>query len=110
MAKSAGPGPISRTGLGTGPTAAVVRFPLAIENGLHYRFGSHPPGCAMYVCICNGYREADVLQAAAQGARFAEEAYLSLGSGPCCGKCLEVAQSLIDSSSDAPTPARAQAA
>ncbi len=64
----------------------------------------------MYVCVCNGYREADVLQAAARGERFAEEAYRSLGNGPRCGRCLEVAQALIDSSPDAPAPARAQAA
>ena len=64
----------------------------------------------MYVCICNGYREAEVLEAAAQGARLAEDAYLSLGAGPCCGRCLDVAQALIDSSPGASEPNRARAA
>lgn len=52
----------------------------------------------MYVCICNGYRESEIREVAGEGARRAEDAYLALGSGPCCGRCLEVAQAVIDSS------------
>ncbi|MBC6440361.1 MAG: (2Fe-2S)-binding protein [Rhodospirillales bacterium] len=50
----------------------------------------------MYVCICNGYREDDVHEAAADGARYAEEVYYALGNGPCCGQCLEHAQEILD--------------
>lgn len=50
----------------------------------------------MYVCICNAYRERDILEAARRGARTAEEAYRVLGEGPCCGHCLPTAQSLIE--------------
>jgi bacterioferritin-associated ferredoxin len=50
----------------------------------------------VYVCICNGYRDAEIREAAREGARCAHEAYWALGNGPCCGRCLPVAQSLID--------------
>ncbi len=50
----------------------------------------------MYVCICNRYRDSDLRDLAADGARSAEEAYSVLGSGPRCGRCLQFAQALID--------------
>lgn len=50
----------------------------------------------MFVCICNGYRSADLQELAKAGVRSAEEAYRSLGAGPRCGQCIEVAQQLID--------------
>lgn len=50
----------------------------------------------MYVCICNGYRDADLYQVARAGVRCARLAYASLGNGPRCGRCLVVAQELID--------------
>lgn len=50
----------------------------------------------MYVCVCNGYRESDIRDAARAGARCARRAYDSLGGGPQCGKCLDLAQDLID--------------
>lgn len=50
----------------------------------------------MYVCICNGYRDSDIRQLAQSGVRCAHVAYESLGSGPRCGRCVDVAQRLID--------------
>lgn len=50
----------------------------------------------MYVCLCNGYREAQLLQLAHRGVTCAEEAYSTLGRGPNCGQCLDCAQQIID--------------
>ena len=50
----------------------------------------------MYVCICNRYRDAEISQVARSGVRCARAAYSSLGNGPRCGRCLTVAQDLID--------------
>jgi bacterioferritin-associated ferredoxin len=50
----------------------------------------------MYVCICNGYREREVREAASCGARTVEEAYARLGDAPCCGCCVPFAQAIID--------------
>jgi bacterioferritin-associated ferredoxin len=50
----------------------------------------------MYVCICNRYRDAEIYQVARSGVRCARVAYSSLGNGPRCGRCLDVAQSLIN--------------
>lgn len=51
----------------------------------------------MYVCICNGYRESELRTVAREGAATAEDAYLSLGDGPCCGRCIPFAQEVVDS-------------
>jgi bacterioferritin-associated ferredoxin len=50
----------------------------------------------MYVCICNGYRDAEIRRVARTGIRCARTAYSLLGHGPRCGRCLAVAQDLID--------------
>lgn len=50
----------------------------------------------MYVCICNGYREAQLLQLAHRGETCAVRAYNALGKGPNCGQCLDCAQQIID--------------
>lgn len=50
----------------------------------------------MYVCLCNGYRDAEICQVAESGVRCAQTAYLTLGNGPRCGRCLPTAQDLID--------------
>ncbi|MCY4547959.1 MAG: (2Fe-2S)-binding protein [Defluviicoccus sp.] len=50
----------------------------------------------MYVCICNRYREGEIRDLAAGGARSAEEAYSALGGEPRCGRCLSFAQQLMD--------------
>lgn len=51
----------------------------------------------MYVCLCNGYRESEIRDVAREdGAVTAEDAYLTLGEGPCCGRCLPTAQDILD--------------
>ena len=50
----------------------------------------------MYVCLCNGYRDAEIREIAASGVRCAREAYAALGNGPCCGTCLPCAQDIVD--------------
>ncbi len=50
----------------------------------------------MFVCLCNGYRDAELREVARQGVTDASEAYLTLGNGPCCGRCLDCAQDIID--------------
>ncbi len=50
----------------------------------------------MYVCLCNGYRESELRAVAREGISVANEAYEALGNGPCCGRCLDTAQALID--------------
>lgn len=50
----------------------------------------------MYVCICNGYTDKDIRTAVQNGGvANAEEAYLSLGSGFCCGACKDCANDLV---------------
>lgn len=56
----------------------------------------------MYVCICNAYRDAEIREVARMGARSARKAYAALGGEPRCGRCLPVAQELIDREHGAP--------
>jgi len=51
----------------------------------------------MYVCLCNGYRDVEIREVAESGVRCAQEVYLTLGNGPCCGTCLDCAQEIVDS-------------
>ena len=61
----------------------------------------------MYVCLCNGYRDAEIREVAAEtGERCAKEVYLSLGNGPCCGTCIDCAQEIVN---DVHAPAAARA-
>jgi len=50
----------------------------------------------MYVCLCNGYRDAEIRRVARTGVRCARRAYTVLGAEPRCGRCLDFAQNLID--------------
>ena len=50
----------------------------------------------MYVCLCNGYRDSEISEVARSGVRCAKRAYFSMGSGPRCGQCLDMAQDIID--------------
>ena len=50
----------------------------------------------MYVCICNGHRDSEIREVAAQGLRCAREIYRKLGKPPRCGRCLEFATQLVD--------------
>jgi bacterioferritin-associated ferredoxin len=69
----------------------------------------------MYVCICNGYRDSEIEQTArASGLSCPVAVYQVLGSGPCCGACLPMAQEIIDgthqkaSNDTAPLPLAAE--
>lgn len=50
----------------------------------------------MYVCNCNGYRDSEIESCARRGVRSVDEAYASLGGPPCCGRCIPMAQEMID--------------
>jgi len=50
----------------------------------------------VYVCLCNGYRDAEIREIAESGVRCAREVYLTLGNGPCCGTCLDCAQGIVN--------------
>ena len=50
----------------------------------------------MYVCLCNGYRDAELREWAGKGLDCAIAIYHALGNGPCCGRCLECAQQIVD--------------
>jgi len=59
----------------------------------------------MYVCLCNGYRDAEIREVAESGLRCVKEVYLTLGNGPCCGSCLDYAQDIVDGVHGEGTPA-----
>ena len=59
----------------------------------------------MYICICNAYRDVEIREAARAGLRSAHKAYAALGAPPRCGRCLPVAQELIDREHDPAAPA-----
>jgi len=50
----------------------------------------------MFVCLCNGHRDCEIREAAAQGLRSATEVYRHLGKLPRCGRCLDFAGKLVD--------------
>ena len=56
----------------------------------------------MYICLCNGYREAEIRELAQEGISNAAEAYMVLGNGPCCGRCLDGAQQILDEALGSP--------
>ena len=58
----------------------------------------------MYVCVCNAYRDAEIRAVAQSGVRCARQAYAELGNGPRCGRCLILAQILIDGIHDESKP------
>ena len=60
----------------------------------------------MYVCICNRYRECEIRDLAAGGAKSPEEAYSVLGSGPRCGRCLPFARQVMEEVSAAEAVSR----
>ena len=49
----------------------------------------------MYVCICNGVTERDILQAAQAGCRSVPELTMRTGAGANCGSCLDMAAELL---------------
>ena len=50
----------------------------------------------MYVCLCNGFRDSEIRAAARAGSGSPHAAYAALGGGVCCGRCVELAQDVID--------------
>lgn len=51
----------------------------------------------MIVCICNAYRTAQIEATAREtGHCDAYAVYEALGAGPRCGRCLEMAQDIVD--------------
>lgn len=50
----------------------------------------------MFVCICNGHRASEIRDAARSGLRSASEIYARLGKPVRCGRCLELATSVIE--------------
>jgi bacterioferritin-associated ferredoxin len=49
----------------------------------------------MYVCVCNGYREAEIRDAAAGCDDDVVAIYTALGSGPQCGHCIPFATDIV---------------
>lgn len=54
------------------------------------------PGTAMYVCICNGITDSQILEAAANGCRSVSELTMRTGCGASCGSCLETAAAMLE--------------
>ena len=50
----------------------------------------------MYVCICNGVTDSQILEAVANGCRSVAELTMRTGAGAGCGSCLELAAQLLD--------------
>jgi bacterioferritin-associated ferredoxin len=49
----------------------------------------------MYICLCNGITECQIVQAAQQGARSPEDLAHGLGVGLGCGRCASCAKALL---------------
>lgn len=49
----------------------------------------------MFVCICNGHRDADIRRVAETGVSCARQIYRRLGKPVRCGRCLEFAAGVI---------------
>ena len=72
---------------------------------------------AMYICICNGITERQIIQAAEHGARCGEDLERGLGVGVTCGCCRECASELlaealskmVESGAQKPAPAESLA-
>lgn len=59
----------------------------------------------MYVCICHGVTDKAIRQAAQAGACSLVELAQTLHVATCCGKCADLAQTLLDAADRAaPTP------
>ncbi len=50
----------------------------------------------MYVCICNGITERQILEAASAGCDSVAELTMRTGCGSTCGTCLETAAALLE--------------
>lgn len=59
----------------------------------------------MYVCLCQGVKEADVRRAIAGGVGNVEQLGERLGVGTSCGCCREYAQSILEEQDAGEMPA-----
>jgi bacterioferritin-associated ferredoxin len=60
----------------------------------------------MYVCVCHGVTDRAIRQAAQSGARSLTELAQTLRVATCCGKCAQLAQTLLEAADHAgPVPA-----
>jgi bacterioferritin-associated ferredoxin len=55
----------------------------------------------MYVCVCHGVTDRAIARAAQEGASSLGELAQSLRVATCCGKCAELAQSLLKTADQA---------
>ena len=56
----------------------------------------------MYVCICNGVTDRQILEAVANGCRSVAELTMRTGAGANCGTCLETAAAMLEPALAAP--------
>jgi len=56
----------------------------------------------MYVCFCKGIKDSQIRRAVAQGAESVEDLQDTLGVGTQCGKCLSLAQSILNETAAKP--------
>jgi bacterioferritin-associated ferredoxin len=49
----------------------------------------------MYICLCNAITDRDIVKAAEQGLRSADDLAHQLGVGLGCGRCTSCAKSLL---------------
>lgn len=57
----------------------------------------------MYVCICHGLTEKKVQAAALESGGCSRSTYKALGYRPKCGKCVEMIQSVVRSTTSEPS-------
>jgi len=61
----------------------------------------------MYICICNGIRHADIIEAVdANACHTIDDLRRELGVASCCGKCADEAAEIIGSTLQAGAPRR----
>ena len=62
----------------------------------------------MYVCLCHGVTDKAIRQAAAAGAASLAELAQTLRVATCCGKCADMAQTLLEAADRLPQTPSAQ--
>lgn len=50
----------------------------------------------MYVCICQGITDRQIIDAIAQGHDSTAAIAATLGAGSCCGRCCETVENLVE--------------
>jgi bacterioferritin-associated ferredoxin len=54
----------------------------------------------MYVCLCNGVTDRDILQAIEAGASSAEEVAHCTGAGTRCGSCVRAVAAIVEGANE----------